>query len=120
MLNEIRNTLKSLDKAVYYGGVDLPDAINIWDYIVFARDNTQRTKNNTGYTDYIAVAIVNEEYIPEGFVDAVIDAMEGISGVRLTDDGVGYEYTRKPNTKVIVETAHLTFAFPRKKCKSHE
>lgn len=117
MLKEIHDALKTLDENVYYGGVDGTDnkTPRLWNYIVYLRQNTRRTGGNTGYTDYVTVAVIREEYIPEGTIERVIAAMEALPGVRLSSNDIEYTYTRKPGTGVIVEMAELVFSFPRKR-----
>ncbi len=114
MLSPIPTDIATVDSHVYYGtavthGKDLP-----WDYIVFSRDTLNRKANRAGYAFVINVAIVREEYIPEGLEDDVVAAMEALPGVRMVEGTHEYYYRVKPNTKHTVEMVVLHFTVSRK------
>lgn len=126
VLNRISDTLKELAKGevkmegVWYGACQ-EKQLSHWNYFVFNRLKT--TKNNTSKVDYqtfYQVHIVHEDYIPEGYVTAVIDALteQSESGTKLkpTNDDVTYNYTWKGNTNMIVEIATITLYHPEKRC----
>lgn len=113
ILSRISKALESIGPVVFYGmATTLKD--DLWDYIVFSRRTLRTATNKTGYTDLYEVAIVRENYVPDEDVDAVIDAMLGIPGVKLSGSEFAYEYATKPNTNTVVEMLVLQFARARK------
>lgn len=114
ILDDIKNKLESIDDNVYYGMADKNKADDEWNYIVFSRRTLDPSTNKTGYSDYFDVAIIREDYIPEGIDEQVIKAMTEIKGMRLTDEGGEYGYTRKGNTNAVVELLVLHFVRARK------
>lgn len=128
VLDRIRNTLTELSKdrdipmaGVYYGACT-EKKLNLWNYFVFNRSKT--TKNNQGskvdLQTFYEVHIIHEGYIPEGYVQKVIEALqakdESGTKLRLTNDDILYDYTFKPNTNVVVEVATLELYHPEKRC----
>lgn len=126
IMNRIRNTLTTLAsvdvemEGVWYGACQV-EKLEHWNYFVFNRLKT--TKNNNSKVDYqtfYQVHIVHEDYIPEGYVQTVIEALEAqdASGTKLkpTNDDVTYNYTFKGNTNMVVEIATITFYHPEKRC----
>lgn len=125
VLDKIRDTLETfLDnpeipmQTVGYGGVRKTD-LQAWNYFVFNRK--RRSKNNKqDRQTFYKVHIVMEDYIPEGYVDAVIEALEASSEagtkLRQTLDDVEYNYVYKGNTDLVVEIATITFYHPEKRC----
>lgn len=125
VLDRIRNTLKSLEdgdvkmEGTYYGQCT-EEKLDLWNYFVFNRLRT--TKNNTSKMDYqtfYQVHIVHEDYIPEGYVEAVIAKLceQAESGTKLrpTNDDVTYDYIFKGGTRMVVEIAHITLYHPEKR-----
>lgn len=115
LLKTIEAKLQEVLEPVCYGAADDNTNTPMWRYIVFFRDRTSRSATNKGYTDYYTVAIVYEDWLPVEIVDEVVEKMESISGVKLASDNIEYNYTRKPNTNMVVEIATLTFSHARKK-----
>lgn len=115
MLTDVMTKLKEIDPNVYYGMVDKSRAAEAWDYIVFGRRKLTSSLNKTGYTDYYWVAIVREEYIPEGLETQVIDKMLEIDGMKLAGTDGQYDYVMKPNTNTVVEVLTLEFAKAKKR-----
>lgn len=127
VLERIRATLEGLladeqvpMKAVGYGGTTVKE-YECWNYFVFNR--IKRTKNNKSRMDrqtFYEVHIVHEDFIPEGYIDRVIEALEAESDpgtkLRQTDDDVVFNYTRKGKTDLVVEIATVTFYHPEKRC----
>jgi hypothetical protein len=127
VLNRIRDTLASLKddnavpmEGVYYGACQEKELDN-WNYFVFNRWKT--TKNNQSRTDFqtlYQVHIVHEDYIPEGYVQRVISALEAQAdaGTKLkaTMGDIPYNYTFKGNTNMVVEIATITLFHPEKRC----
>lgn len=126
VLKRIRRTLDGLlggdagMAGTYYGACNERE-LDHWNYFVFNRRVT--TKRNTSRQDYqtfYEVHIVHEDYIPEGYVEAVVAALEAEdeSGTKLraTDDDIRYDYIFKGNTDVVVEMATITVFHPAKRC----
>lgn len=127
VLNRIRRTLDSLCEdtnvpmnGVYYGACR-EKKLDLWNYFVFNRKKT--TKDNTGRVDFqtfYQVHIVHEDYIPEGYVQTVIDALsaQDESGTKLkaTKDDIEYNYTFKGTSNMVVEIATITLLHPEKRC----
>ena len=127
VLDRIRNTLTELldgevkMEGVWYGACREKN-LNLWNYFVFNRRVT--TKNNQGtkvdlQTEY-QIHIIHEDYIPEGYVNTVIDALQAKADsgtkLKLTNDEITYDYTFKGNTNMVVEIATITFFHPEKRC----
>lgn len=86
-----------------------------WNYIVFNRVSLANNPNKTGFSEYFAVHIVRENFIPEGLEIEVIDKMCDIAGMRLSAKDVSYTYVQKPNTDIVVEMASIEFLRPKKR-----
>lgn len=117
MLQQIHDALLAFDENVHYGAASWVGN-EPWNYIVYGRQNTTPAENKTGYTDRFFVAVVREEFVPEELPIQVIDKITAIPGFRLDPSGVEYDYSRKPNTDVIVEIARMTFYRPRKRVQA--
>lgn len=128
VLDRIRNTLDELcaDKSVpmvgvWYGACKEKD-LTSWNYFVFNRSRT--TKNNTGsrvdLQTFYDVHIIHEDYIPEGYVETVINALlnqsESGTKLKLTNEDIQYNYTFKKNTNMVVEIATISLYHPEKRC----
>lgn len=128
VLDRIRKTLTTLAEdtevpmaGVWYGACREKELKN-WNYFVFNRLKT--TKNNQGskvdlQTVY-QVHVVHEDYIPEGYVETVISALqekdESGTKLKLTNDDIQYNYTFKGSTNMVVEIATITVYHPEKRC----
>lgn len=115
MLELIESKLQEVLNPVYYGTARDDENITLWNYLVFWRDNTKRSANNTSYTDYYTVAIVHENWVPDALIEQVITNMESIAGMRLSSSEIGFDYSRKPSTDATIEIARMTFSVPRKR-----
>lgn len=129
MLNEIRDKLhelindsKFIEKygiieAVLYGTAHQHKNSKPWNYIVF---NKQKLKkggtSNTDLTYYWNVAIVHEEYIPEGLEESVINKILEINGLRLADGDMPFEYLTKGDSDMVVELLQISFVKTKKRC----
>lgn len=127
VLDRIKDTLTSLCsendvpmRGVWYGACR-EKKLDCWNYFVFNRLKT--TKNNASRMDYqtfYQVHIIHEDFIPEGYVEKVIEALcqkdESGTKLRPTNDDVTYDYTFKGNTGMVVEIAHITLYHPEKRC----
>lgn len=114
MLQKIEAALKGVLEPVFYGSADDVGNNALWNYIVFFRDRTSRTANNTSFTDYYTVAIINENYVPDDLISSVISVMESIPSIRLANSDIDFSYSRKPSTNAVIEIATLTFSRARR------
>lgn len=126
VLERIRRTLDGLlggdagMAGTYYGACNERE-LDHWNYFVFNRRvTTKRNGSRQDYQTFYEVHIVHEDYIPEGYVEAVVAALEAEdeSGTKLraTDDDIRYDYVFKGNTDVVVEMATITVFHPSKRC----
>ena len=115
MLQAIETALREVQEPVFYGSADDVGNASLWNYMVFFRDRRARNQNNTSYTDYFTVAIIHENWVPSEMIDAVIEKMEALPGIRLANSDISFDYTRKPGTNAVIEIATLTFAHARKR-----
>jgi hypothetical protein len=115
VLEEIQSKLEEIDSNVFYGMVDDTVITDEWNYIVFMRKALSVSDTKKGYSDRFTVAIIRENYIPEGLEVSVIDKMLEISGMRLASPDCQYNYTQKPNTNTVVELLTMEFVKPRKR-----
>jgi len=114
ILNEIYQALNKVDDHVYYGTALAHDKSLPWDYTVYSRNTLKRNQQKSGYATVFNVAIVREEYIPDGLEDEVVAAMEALAGVRMVEGEHEYFYSTKPNTSHVVEMVILKFTYSRK------
>ena len=124
VLDTIRNTLLGLVddpkagmRGVVYGAFRATNDEK-WNYFVFNRIRTVKASNRLDPETYYGVYIVHEDYIPEGYVETVVNALESQNEnkLRSTADEVRYEYTFKGGTDMVVEIAQITFVHPEKRC----
>lgn len=115
MLQQIESKLQDVLNPVYYGSAGDVKNTALWNYIVFWRDSTKRSTNNTSFTDYYTVAIIHEDWVPDDLIEQIIANMESIRGVRLANSDIDFNYSRKPSTDAVIEIATLTFCCPRKR-----
>ena len=128
VLDRIRSTLTTLAEdtevpmvGVWYGACREKE-LKYWNYFVFNR--TKTTKNNQNskvdLQTFYQVHVVHEDYIPEGYIDTVISALqeqaEFGTKLKLTNDDIQYNYTFKGNTNMVVEIATITLYHPEKRC----
>lgn len=114
ILEDIKNKLLTLNLPVYYGMAEDITNLDILDYIVFLRDTSRYSATKNSFSDYFIVAVVNENYIIEDFDKQVINKVCELSGFRVADDDISYEYTKKPNTNIILEILTIKFVRARK------
>lgn len=117
ILDDIKNKLEEIDPNVFYGMADADDEAvkREWNYIVFMRKTLSSNANKTGYSDHFTVAIIRENFIPEGLDVAVIDKMCEIDGMKLASPDCQYNYTKNPNTNTVVELLTMEFVKARKR-----
>lgn len=115
VLDEIRAKLADIDPNVFYAAVPRRKLHDAWDYIVFRRGKLRKSANGTGVTDVYEVAIVREEYVPDGLAEQVIAAMRDIPGMREAGTDGEFDYMVKPESDDVVEMLVLEFVKPRKR-----
>lgn len=115
MLQTIESKLREVSDLVFYGSADDVGNSALWNYIVFLRDRTSRSANNTGYTDFYTVAVIHENWVPDEMIESIVSKLETLPGVRLANTDIEFNYTRKPSTNAVIEIATLTFARARKR-----
>ena len=119
-LNDIKSILTTLAAdedvpmgAVYYGMCP-ETSLDTWNYFVFNRTQTEKASNRVDWQTHYSVSIIHEDYIPEGYVETVKDALEA-GGFRWKAEAVTYNYTLKGSTSVVVEIATINLVLPEKR-----
>lgn len=131
-LNEIRSRLEKIVKEsngeyeeADYGLIN--SELKNFNLLVFRRAKTECSgKRGEPGQDYFKVHIIKENYIPEGAVQEVIDALEAPSAdgikfsadgikFKLTGDPVTYDYSSKGSSDVVIEMATVTFTRPERR-----
>jgi hypothetical protein len=122
VLDKTRDLLSDLAKedglvGAYYGACNERN-LQEWNYFVFNRKETTKSSNKRDWQTYYQLHIIHEEYIPDGYVEKVIKALESQEDVKLrvTIDPVEYSYTFKGKGDVVIEIATITFFHPEKRC----
>lgn len=114
ILDEVRAALETVDPRVMYGAVPLAALEGEpWDYTVFRRQAVRQSATKGGLTDVVEVAVVREEYVPEGLAEQVEAAMRSIPGMRRSGDAE-FDCMVKPGSDDVVELLAMTFARARK------
>lgn len=114
-LDIIREALEQFGKT-YYGNAD-PELTEPWNYTVFRRAELSKSTNGNGFVRRYAVAVVRENYIPEGLEFEIINSILETTNLRLADTAATYSYVYKGNTDLVVEVCLITFSEPIKGCK---
>lgn len=115
ILEEIESKLMEVDPLVFYGRVDEAKVTKDWNYTVFMRKSLGVGAQKKEYSDRFIVAIIRENYIPEGIDTTVIDKMCEIPGMRVAKSDCPYTYTQKPGTNTVVEVLTMEFVRARKR-----
>lgn len=111
----LEKALKEIDDNIYYGKVPESALQNAWNYLVFGKKKIKKAGNSgIDLCDYYWVGIIRENYIPDELVFDVIDKLNSIPGLKLTDEDGEYDYTFKGKTDLVVEILTLTFAKVKK------
>jgi len=106
-------------EGVWYGACRERE-LDSWNYFVYNRKKSKKaTGNRIDLQTYYEIHIIHEDYIPEGYVENVIEALQAEAGqgtkLKLTDDDITYDYVPKGSTGMYVEIATLTFFHPEKR-----
>ena len=64
---------------------------------------------------YLYVDIIRENYISDDTIFSLIDKIEEINGVKLTNNTCPIDYVIKGNTDIVCEMMRLTFTRPMKR-----
>ena len=126
VIKAIRDALEGIAKdesvpmgKVYYGQCQEKE-LKEWNYFVYNRLRTGKSSNGKDMQTYYQVHIVHEDFIPEGYVEKVIEALESSKDetLRSTSDDINYNYIfkGKANTNTIIEIATIIIYRPRKRC----
>ena len=107
-LDKINEAVQTIGLPVYYGTATGIGKGQPWNYIVFGRENATGNANLTSITHNYSVAIVHEDFVPEDILDAVLDAMSTIPGMRWQGEAI-FDYMAKPGTTDIVELMVVRF-----------
>lgn len=115
-LNDIKEALETLGLPVYYGMAQTMDGEDLWDYIVFFRTGIDPSQSKRGLADRFSVALVQENFVDDDKLDALIKALSALPGVSAALSGTSFEYMAKPGTNTILEAAIVPFVKPSKAC----
>lgn len=115
ILEDIQQKLLGIDSKVFYGKADEKKIENDWNYIVFMRKRLSYDAQKNSFSDRFVVAVIRENFIPDGLENDVIEAMRTINGMRLSSTDGEYNYVQKPNTNTVVEILTLEFVRARKR-----
>ena len=109
ILEQIQSTLEQFGYPVYYGR-SFCKPQDDWNYFVFNRAYVSKSgKSNCDFNYYYQVHIIMEDYIPEGFEQEVIKAIQENTRLKLIDQPMQFNYTTKNNTETVVEMLTLEF-----------
>lgn len=112
---KIEKALMEIDKNVHYGRIPESQNNEDWNYFVFGKSTLRPTgTSNIDLIDNYWVAIVRENYIPDELVFDVIDKLNSIPGLKLTNEDGNYEYVFKNKTDLVVEILTLSFSKVKK------
>lgn len=115
ILEVIEEKLKEIDPLVFYGKVDENEITDGWNYTVFMRKSLSIGAQKREYSDRFTVAIIRENFIPEGLDISIVEKMCEIPGMRIASADCQYNYTQKPNTNTVVEILTMEFVRARKR-----
>ena len=122
-LEAIKTTLEALKQSeavpmegVWYGACRAQN-LPRWNYFVFNRKKTTKSSNRLDFQTFYEIHVIHEDYIPEGYIETVVRALEARTDVTLkaTSDDVVYSYTFKGGTDMVVEVATITIYRPEKR-----
>lgn len=116
-LDRIADALSSVeeDGRVFYGTASQLPKGAPWNYTVFSRAPATPSQNLTSISDAYEVAVVREDYVPEGHDKSVIDAMRSVPGMKLdAGQDIDHVYQVKPGTRDTVEMMIIRFVKGRK------
>ena len=117
ILEQIQSVLEqTFELPVWYGRTSTKGK-DKWNYFVFNKKEFDRSgKSKLDYNYYYQVHIIMENYIPEGFEQKVIKAIQDNTRLKLTDQSMQFNYITKNNTDMVVEMLTLEFTRAFKGC----
>ena len=116
ILKQIQDTLETFNYPVWYGRTFSKEK-DKWNYFVFNRKEFDRSgKSRIDFNYYYQIHIIMEDYIPEGFEQEVIKAIQESTRLKLIDQPMQFNYTTKNNTETVVEMLTLEFTKTFKGC----
>lgn len=115
ILEDIQQKLEQIDSKVFYGKVDEKAISEDWNYIVFMRKRLSFDAQKNSFSDRFVIAVIRENFIPDGLENDIIEAMRTIPGVKLSSTDGEYNYVQKPNTNTVIEILTLEFVRARKR-----
>lgn len=116
MLNDLMDALLEFGYPVIYGEASETDECiknNDWNFFVVKKDKT--SKDKYGYALRVTVAFICEQHIKEGFEIEIIEKVKERTKLKLTNDDIIFDYTRKGNSTTIVEGCIMNFVKEIKK-----
>lgn len=131
ILDRIRKTMDKLVEeskgeylASFYG---LPtdtnpknnEVLKKWNYFIFRRKSSARSDKGSPIQTKYLIHIIHEDFIPEGYVDKVINSLESKDDngtkLKLCSDDITYEYIKKGNSDIIIEVATIVVTHPERR-----
>ena len=117
ILEQIQSVLEQTFEFPVWYGRTFTKGKDKWNYFVFNKKEFDRSgKSKLDYNYYYQVHIIMENYIPEGFEQKVIKAIQDNTRLKLTDQSMQFNYITKNNTDMVVEMLTLEFTRAFKGC----
>lgn len=117
LLNDIQDALSGVfdNEPIDYGMATSVNPEDPWNYVVFNRQ-TIRSNNGNALVDRINVALVREGYVPDEDIDAVVETISALPGIKFDfKSEITFDYTVKGNTNALIEMAVIPFTHARKR-----
>ena len=116
ILGKIQDTLEQFKLPVDYGRTFCKEK-DAWNFFVFNKKEFSKSSvSKINFNYYYQVHIIMEDYIPEGFEQEVIKAIQENTRLKLTDQPMQFNYTTKNNTGMVIEMLTLEFTKTFKGC----
>ena len=116
ILGDIQKALESFGLPVWYGRTFAKEK-DEWNYFIFNRTTINKSGNSKVDFNYnYQVHIIMENYIPEGFEQAVIKKIREQTKLKLADTPMQFNYVKKNNVDMVVEMLTIEFTKPFKGC----
>lgn len=126
MLNEIKEKLNEFAECNGYDDISygrVTKTPGVWNYVVFGREKITRSgSSDNDFNRRYRVALVHEDYIPEGHEVTLIQKLSELKGLKLAKDDLTYDYAVNPKNGNVVEMVIVTFIEPMKgyKVRTHD
>lgn len=125
ILDRIKRTLDQLvseSNGEYqdcYFGLPTVSTLPIWNYFIFRRKTSSRSARHEPIQTEYEINIIHENYIPDGYIDKVIEALETKdkygTKLKLCSDNITYSYVQKGNTDCVIEVATIVVTHPERR-----